>query len=62
VGTDALVLLDERVTLSPPFGAEPFTVTVPVAEFPPVTELGDTVTPVNAAGLTVNDAVLVTEP
>jgi hypothetical protein len=57
-----LVLLDERVTLSPPFGAEPFTVTVPVAEFPPVTELGDTVTPVNAAGLTVNDAVLVTEP
>lgn len=37
-------LLEERVTETPPVGASPFSVTVPVDEVPPVTELGERVT------------------
>ena len=36
----ALVLLLESVTVAPPAGAAPLSVTVPVEEFPPMTVVG----------------------
>ena len=36
----AAVLLLDRVTTAPPAGAGPFSVTVPMQEFPPTTEAG----------------------
>ena len=46
-GTAALELFEERVTAVPPDGAAPVKVTVPVALFPPKTELGATEIPAN---------------
>jgi len=53
----ALVLLEVTVTVSPPAGAGPFRVKVPVEDVPPITEAGLTVTPVRVAGLMVRVAV-----
>lgn len=63
VGGVALVLLDEIVTATPPVGAAPLSVSVPVELLPPTTVVGDTVKPVNvAAGLIVSVAVPEEEP
>jgi hypothetical protein len=60
-GTTAtkLLLLD-RLTTTPPLGAGPLSVTVPVAEFPPVTLVGLSVSEESVADLTTSDAVRVT--
>ena len=44
-GTPTLALLELRLTTSPPVGAALESATVPVAECPPITELGDTEMP-----------------
>ena len=59
-GTIAAGLLLVRATTAPPGGAAAFSVTVPVDELPPLTELGLSATEVRFAGVTVNVAVLVT--
>lgn len=59
-GTNALALLEERFITEPPDGAPVNRVTVPVAEAPPTTELGDTDTLDNPGGLIDSDAVFVT--
>jgi len=61
-GTVALVLLELSVTVTPPEGAGPFRLAVPVEEVPPVTVVGDTVIPVKAGGLIVKVADLAIEP
>jgi len=43
-GTDAAARLDDNVTTRPPFGAGPDSVTVPVADAPPRTDVGETET------------------
>ena len=43
-GTCAKVLLLDNVTVAPPAGATPLSVTVPTALFPPTTVIGVTVT------------------
>jgi len=48
----AAVLLLLRVTNVPPVGAAPLSVTVPVDEAPPVTDVGFNVIPLGAAGVT----------
>jgi hypothetical protein len=58
-GTDAAALLLERLTLRPPVGAALPRVTVPVAEVPPVTVVGFTVTDETTGGFTVNVPVCV---
>jgi len=55
-GTVALVLLDERVTEVPPEADGPLSVTVPVEEEPPVTDVGDTETLDTLAGFKVSVA------
>jgi hypothetical protein len=55
----AAALLLERVTTTPPAGARPFRVTVPVEEVPPITTLGVRVTELNAAAKTFNVAAFV---
>ncbi len=55
------VLLLPRVKTAPPAGARPFKVTVPVDEFPPVTEPGLSVTEVSDAEFMFKVAFLVTE-
>jgi hypothetical protein len=58
--TEVLLLL--RVTVAPPVGAGPLSVTVPVELFPPLTEVGLSVSEESvtaAVGVTVRDAVLV---
>ena len=59
VATEVLLLL--IVTTAPLAGAGPFSVTVPVDELPPRTDVGLNVTELSvaAAGVTVNEAVLV---
>jgi hypothetical protein len=61
-GTVAEAELDVSRTTAPPVGAGPPRVAVPCALVPPVTELGDTVTPVSGAGSTVRVAVLLVPP
>jgi len=56
----AVVLVLLRLTTAPPEGAAPFRVSVPVEDVPPVTVLGDNVSPVNDATETVSVVVLVT--
>jgi hypothetical protein len=54
-----LVLLLVSVTTAPPAGAGPLSVTVPVDEFPPVTELGLRVKELGTGAFTVRAAVFV---
>lgn len=61
LGTVAEALLLCKVTTAPPLGATPFSVTVPVAELPPVTVCGATLTAVSVAGFTVSAVVAVVE-
>lgn len=59
--TDGFELL--RDTEEPPFGALPFRLTrLSVVVVPPFVAVGDAVTPVNTAGVTVVTAVRVTPP
>jgi hypothetical protein len=53
-------LLLPSVTSAPPGGAGPFSVTVPVDEFPPRTDVGLNDTELSIAAATVKVAVLVT--
>ena len=55
----ALVTEEERVTTTPPAGAGPVSVTVPVELLPPTTLAGATLTADRAAGVTVRPAVWV---
>jgi len=55
----AAVLLLFSVTTSPPVGAGPLSVTVPVDDAPPVTVVGLKLTELGAGGLTVSPAVCV---
>lgn len=56
----ANVLLLCRVTTAPPVGAAPFRVTVPVALFPPTTDVGVRVTEESVGALIVSVVVLLT--
>ena len=56
-GGTALVLLDERVTTKPPEGAGPLSVTVPVDDVPPTTDVGDNVSVPGTGGVIVSVAV-----
>jgi len=59
-GTVAIaVLFDDRVTTAPDAGAFDASVTVPVEEFPPRTEVGFNATPDTTGALTVNTTVFV---
>ena len=49
----------DNVTTAPLAGTGPFNLTVPVAEVPPIAEVGLRVTEVNVAAVTVKVAVLV---
>jgi hypothetical protein len=55
LATDGLLL--ERETTAPPLGAGPFSVTVPVEGFPPVTAVGLMLSEERTAGITVSVAV-----
>ncbi|HWD38580.1 MAG TPA: hypothetical protein VG944_07005 [Fimbriimonas sp.] len=48
----------ERLTVTPPVGAGPEIVAVPVEVFPPITEVGLTEAPVRVGAVTVSVAVL----
>ena len=54
-----VVLLLVRLTTAPPAGAGPLSVTVPVDEFPPTTELGLRLTELGVGAFTVRVAVFV---
>jgi hypothetical protein len=60
VATEALLLL--IVTTAPLPGAGPFSVTVPVDELPPRTDVGLNVTELRVAAVTVKVAVFVIVP
>jgi len=55
----AAVLLLLSVTTAPPVGAGPFSVTVPVDEVPPVTDVGFRLTALGAGGVTAKPPVCV---
>ncbi len=59
-GVVADALLSERVTTTPPVGAKPVNVTVPVVEFPPATLVGFIATVESAAAVIDRVAVLLT--
>jgi len=61
-GTDALELLDPRLTVVPPCGALPFNVTVPVEGEPPSTVVGESVMALRVGGLIVSVAALLPVP
>ena len=61
-GTLAAVLLLPSVTSAPPAGAGPFSVTVPVDELPPRTDVGRNVTELSVAAVKVKVAIFVTDP
>ena len=61
-GTVAAAEFEPSSTLAPPAGAGPPSVAVPCAPVPPMTEAGETETPVSGAGSTVSVAVLVAPP
>ena len=54
VGTEALVLDDERLTVRPPVGAFPLRFNVPVDDAPPTSEVGERVRLVRLGGTTVS--------
>jgi len=56
-GTDAQVLFEDNDTDTPPDGAVPLRVTVPVDGFPPTTEVGETDRAETVTGWIVNVAV-----
>ena len=56
-GTMQLALFDERLTCKPAGPAAPERVTVPVEGLPPKTDVGETATLTNVAGVIVKDAV-----
>jgi len=56
VGAEAFELLDESPITMPAAGAAPLRVTIPVEVDPPVTDLGETETPVGTGGVTVSVA------
>lgn len=61
-GTVAEPAFDDRVTVSPPAGAGPLSVTVPVEAVPPTTEVGFTATVVSVGASTVKVALAVLAP
>lgn len=52
-GRDAATLLDAKLTTSPPVGAGPFNVIVPIEEVPPTTKVGANVKPFGTGEVTV---------
>jgi len=58
-GTVATVKLEPRVITKPPAGATALIVTVPVEEFPPRTEVGESESPETAKEVIVSEAVTV---
>lgn len=61
-GTLALVMLDLSATTSPPVGATPFRVTVPVEGVPPTTEIGDRETLLRVGAVMARLAVAEVDP
>jgi hypothetical protein len=63
-GTEAAESFEERVTTTPPAGAGPFRVTVPVESEPPKTLVGETATEVRTpvAGITFSVVASWTPP
>jgi len=62
LGTLVLELFDDSPTIRPPAGAGPYKVTVPVEEVPPMTDEGQTETPLKPEELTVKVVVLTAVP
>jgi hypothetical protein len=56
----AAVLLELKLTTAPPVGAAPLSVTVPVEELPPTTEVGVRLMEFRIAAVTVSVVVRVT--
>jgi hypothetical protein len=61
-GTTALELLEVKLTTSPPVGAGPLKVNVPVDELPPWSEVGERVNPVRPGGVMVRVVFTDVEP